>query len=230
VVVAIIAILAALFLPALQNTKESARRAQCMNNLRQIFLMCSSYAADNDGWFPQGGNVNFPSKDAWFFTRGGTNCSWFPKINRSPSSEFQTVYRCPSLRSGRNASFNSFGWCSYVYLGGERYGLGGGGSYYGWQPSQFFNGFKVTPKAELADNPAQAALIMDNAWVSNSTAYCYYFTDTTCFPAINHSNPDGTLAFGENIVFVDGHGEWVANPAQRPRRYGDPTNGPFLHW
>ncbi len=52
-VVGIIAIIAALLLPALSRAKSYAQTAVCMNNMRQLSLATSVYAGDHDACIPR---------------------------------------------------------------------------------------------------------------------------------------------------------------------------------
>ena len=51
-VIAIIAILAAMLLPALNQAKGKARRVQCVSNLRELSLAFHAFAHDHNGKFP----------------------------------------------------------------------------------------------------------------------------------------------------------------------------------
>ena len=57
VVIAIIGILVGMLLPAVQAVREAARRATCLNNMRQVILACHNYQSANLA-FPLGASPN----------------------------------------------------------------------------------------------------------------------------------------------------------------------------
>jgi len=70
VVIAIIGVLVALLLPAVQSARESARRTQCINHVKQFALGCLNFETTR-GYVPKGGFAQSTDK----FPEGG-GVSW----------------------------------------------------------------------------------------------------------------------------------------------------------
>jgi general secretion pathway protein G len=92
VVIAIIGILAALLLPSLARSKESARSIACVSNMRQLGIAATLYSADT-GRFPSILDWLYPMSVGRDLTQG----QLFPYVNS------RDVYRCPS-ETGMKAS------------------------------------------------------------------------------------------------------------------------------
>ncbi len=83
VVIAIIAVLVALIMPAVQSARESANRAKCQNNLKQLDLAAQEYH-DAFNSFPSGWYCAVPTYDSNNnLISGDINCAF-------PYSPYQT--------------------------------------------------------------------------------------------------------------------------------------------
>jgi len=105
VVIAIIAVLISLLLPAVQSAREAARRAQCINNMKQIGLACHNYL-DTQGCFPPGA-ISTTNRDGWntnFFT-------WCVLI--LPQLEGNNVYNAVNINMGVGNLDRGQAWTAY---------------------------------------------------------------------------------------------------------------------
>jgi prepilin-type N-terminal cleavage/methylation domain-containing protein/prepilin-type processing-associated H-X9-DG protein len=108
VVIAIIAVLIGLLLPAVQAAREAARRAQCINNLKQIGLSIHNYNSANN-CIPSSKILNtnvFPCTDPSF----GSGCQstpWF--ILMLPFFEQQAMANAFNYAIGIEGPMNSGG-------------------------------------------------------------------------------------------------------------------------
>src|SRR5438552_18131271 len=75
VVIAVIAILAALLLPALATARESGRKARCLSNLHQMGIAIQAYASDHEGKIPFGPKAPPFTSAADFYPSTGTPTS-----------------------------------------------------------------------------------------------------------------------------------------------------------
>jgi prepilin-type N-terminal cleavage/methylation domain-containing protein/prepilin-type processing-associated H-X9-DG protein len=91
VVIAIIAVLIALLLPAVQSAREAARRAQCVNNLKQLGLAVHNYLSSNEAMPTQCMPPPSPSKDDWGIT-------WYSAV--LPQLEQQAAFNAVNFSLG----------------------------------------------------------------------------------------------------------------------------------
>ncbi|MBL8816976.1 MAG: DUF1559 domain-containing protein [Planctomyces sp.] len=67
IVIAVIGILLAITLPALQKARESARRTECANNMRQIGLAIHQFCQTHKNQFPKSSHSTSNLEETWIY-------------------------------------------------------------------------------------------------------------------------------------------------------------------
>lgn len=179
VVIAIIATLASLLLPALGRGKQSARSVQCLGQLRQIGLGVRMYSDDHDDELPRSQHSAFAhGQSPW----GRAIASHLGSAPTAWTNLLRDVYHCPS---DRRATPWSYGLNVYFELGPDDDYLG--------KPDTWRRTGQVPHPAgtvAISENNTTADHLMAHFWVT--------FADAADVPKQRHGSRS-------NYAFVDGH-------------------------
>jgi prepilin-type N-terminal cleavage/methylation domain-containing protein/prepilin-type processing-associated H-X9-DG protein len=110
VVIAIIGVLIALLLPAVQAARESARRTQCVNNLKQLGLALFGYE-QSQKTLPPGYVSNFDAAGNDTGPGWGWAAMLLPQFEQTPlfnALNFNLAIESPVNSTGRIATINAF--------------------------------------------------------------------------------------------------------------------------
>ena len=210
VVVAIIAILAAMLLPALSKAREKARQALCISNMKQIGLIFLMYTQDYDDYWPVASKQVAPTIDNFWlielkeggYIKSTVNISYSKiwdgsKYIRSPLNKLY----CPTS-AGKGVIRT---YC-YPLTGSWR---GVGGNSWAWPPIFTKNSEILTPqfKVVLVEQTYDCGWAIFGAWQGPP----YFSFD-------HHSG-------GANFLFADGHAEW-----KKKEWFGTYSGGAWNLW
>lgn len=185
IVIAIIAILASMLLPALGKARERARQISCLNNLKQAVSGTLVYTIDFEEYLP----LNLANEGWDYLTRSYLGFAGDP-LYVSQGARRTRLLRCPSA-SGPNC-----GTRSYAIAHKDP----------GWaEGRQGAEGKKLSKIAK----PTATILYCENWARGNSVGG--HAEGAICYPKDNIAAVGGTLARlhngknASNYAFVDGH-------------------------
>jgi prepilin-type N-terminal cleavage/methylation domain-containing protein/prepilin-type processing-associated H-X9-DG protein len=210
VVIGIIAILAAMLLPALNKARAAARRIACLNNLHQMGLGLGMYVGDYDDQFPTNG-AHTSSQFSWMGKAGtGTYGSGGMLPEHRPLNEYMgmktaTGEELPSALCPSDST-SDFSNNSLYHERGTSYGAnsfqGGGAS-----RMMVYNSSEGGPTGHgirlgMVNSPTRMISMAEFGtyrclWTSAATQDEYYW----------HG---GIGVDRYNVLFVDGHSSFVA--------------------
>ena len=133
VVIAIIAVLIALLLPAVQSAREAARRAQCVNNLKQIGLALHNYHSATGAFPPghsqgaNGGASGLPYSGYGGWTEFSAQALMLPYMEQTPLYNAINFSYCGGYSAAGAINFTGFtARVSSFLCPSDNYANGGG--------------------------------------------------------------------------------------------------------
>ncbi|MBU6411138.1 MAG: prepilin-type N-terminal cleavage/methylation domain-containing protein [Verrucomicrobia bacterium] len=224
VVIAMIAILAALLLPALARAKARAQAIVCLNNTRQLDLAWQVYAADHNDDLPYnlgmvGSSFRTPlnwvnNVLTWDLSPDNTNLTTLTDSGLGPYVGNTRCYRCPSDHA-LSAVQRAAGWEARIRSYSMNAMVGNAGDFstngYNINNPDYIQFFKTTQIRQ----PSEIFVFLDEHPDSINDGYFLerdYYPEWHDLPASYH---DGSAAFS----FADGHGalhRWVETATIKP--------------